>query len=195
MKNRELMAGYVGNMLHELEVQDFNEGLREGLKETPMRVAKAWEHWTSGYAMDVASTLKVFEDGAKGYDELVTVAGIEWYSHCEHHLAPVIGTATIAYIPNGKIVGLSKMHRLVNIFAKRLQVQERMTVQIADALEEHLQPLGVGVVLQARHLCIETRGVAQRGSITTTTALRGAMRTDTAARAEFLSLIEKSPKL
>jgi GTP cyclohydrolase I len=186
--NRELMAGYVGNMLHQLEVQNFNAGLREGLKETPMRVAKAWEFMTSGYFADPAEILKVFEDGAEGYDEMVSVVNIPVYSNCEHHMLPFFGTATVSYIPNGKVVGLSKLSRLVDAFARRLQVQERLTVQIADALQDHLQPLGVGVSIAARHMCMESRGICQQGHHTRTTALRGAMKTEAAARAEFLDM-------
>jgi GTP cyclohydrolase I len=158
---------------------------RPGLVETPARVAKAWKHWTSGYAIDPASVLKTFEDGAEGSDEMVIVKGIPLYSHCEHHLAAIFGTATVAYIPDGRIVGLSKISRLVDVFARRLQVQERMTVQIADALVEHLAPRGVGVRISARHLCMESRGICQQGHHTITTALRGVL-FEGAPRAEFL---------
>ncbi len=161
---------------------------REGLLETPDRVTKAWKHWTSGYAQDPAAILKVFKDGAENYDEMVVVKDIPFYSHCEHHLAPFFGVATIGYIPDGNIVGLSKLSRLLNLYARRLQVQERLTAQVAGALEEHLTPLGVGVVLKARHMCIESRGVAQRGTITVTSALSGAIKNDSKARVEFLAL-------
>ena len=160
---------------------------REGLDETPARVVKAWKHWCGGYAMNPADILKVFEDGAKSYDEMVSVCDIPIYSKCEHHLADIFGTVTIAYIPNGKIVGLSKLSRLADCFARRLQVQERMTVQIADSLMEHLQPKGVGVVMRARHMCMESRGVMQQGHYTMTSALRGVM-VEGAPRAEFLQL-------
>lgn len=161
---------------------------REGLQETPARVAKAWQHWCSGYGKNAADVLKVFEDGAEHYDEMVIVKDIPIYSHCEHHLAAIIGTATIAYIPNGKIVGLSKLSRLADMFARRLQVQERLTDQIANAIDEHLSPKGVGVLIKARHLCMESRGVCQTGQFTITTALRGALKDDPQARAEFLQL-------
>lgn len=164
---------------------------RAGLRETPIRVAKAWQHWTAGYDTDIAALFKTFDDGAERCDEMVVVQGIPFYSHCEHHLAPFFGTATIAYVPNGKILGLSKISRVVTAFARRLQVQERMTNQIADALVEHLHPKGVGVVLSARHLCMESRGIQQQGSTTITSALRGAIRKKKAARAEFLSLALK----
>lgn len=160
---------------------------REGLRETPARVAKAWAHWTSGYDQDPAEVLKVFEDGAESYKEMVLVAGIPIYSKCEHHLADIFGTATIAYIPNGKIVGLSKLSRVADIFARRLQVQERLTDQIADALWDNLQPLGVAVRVSARHMCMESRGICQQGHHTVTQAFRGgAFEPGAPLRAEFL---------
>ena len=161
---------------------------REGLIETPARVVKAWKHWCSGYGKDPAKLLKVFEDGGETYDQMVLVKDIPIYSHCEHHLAAIIGTASIAYIPNGKIVGLSKLSRLADMFARRLQVQERLTNQIADALYEHLQPKGVGVLIKARHLCMESRGICQQGHHTVTTALRGVIKDEPETRAEFLRL-------
>lgn len=161
---------------------------REGLLETPRRVAKAWGTWCSGYNQDPKSLLKVFEDGAENHDQMVTVKDIPIYSHCEHHLAPIFGTCTISYIPNGKIVGLSKLSRLADMYARRLQVQERLTDQIADALYEHLDAKGVGVQIKARHMCMESRGVMQQGHHTITTALRGAMRDEADTRAEFLQL-------
>lgn len=163
---------------------------REGLLETPNRVVKAWNTWFGGYNQDPASVLKVFEDGAEGCDEAVIVRDIDVYSHCEHHMAPIFGKCTIAYIPDKKIVGLSKLNRLVDIFARRLQVQERLTTQIADALQTHLSPKGIFVQIDARHLCVESRGVKQN-SATTTTALRGLFREDAAARAEILATIRK----
>ena len=163
---------------------------RGGLAETPARVTKAWKFWCSGYSEDPAEVLKVFADGAEKHDQMVTVKDIPFYSHCEHHLAPIFGTVTIGYIPNGKIVGLSKLSRLTNVFARRLQVQERMTDQIADALFQHLGPLGVGVMVRARHLCMESRGVCQQGHHTITTALRGVVKTSADAKAEFLRLAE-----
>lgn len=160
---------------------------REGTQDTPARLAKAWAFWTKGYREDPAEILKVFEDGAVDYDEMVLVRDIPLYSKCEHHLADIFGTACVAYIPNGKIVGLSKLSRLVDCYARRLQVQERLTVQIANALEEHLQPKGVGVLVRARHMCMESRGICQQGHHTVTTALRGAMKDDARTRAEFLA--------
>jgi GTP cyclohydrolase I len=162
--------------------------LREGLEETPARVAKAWKHWCSGYDVNIERLLKTFEDGAENYDGMVIVKDIPIYSKCEHHLADIFGTATIAYIPNGKVVGLSKLSRLADAFARRLQVQERLTTQIADAIVEHLQPQGVGVVIRARHMCMESRGICQQGHHTITSALRGVLRTEAAAREEFMRL-------
>lgn len=160
---------------------------RGGLKDTPARTAQAWRFWTSGYEMDASEILKTFEDGAKGYDEMVVVSSIPVYSHCEHHLAPIFGTATVAYIPDGRIVGLSKLNRLVDMYARRLQVQERMTQEIADTLMKHLRPKGCGVTITARHLCMESRGV-QHNSETTTSALLGVFRDDAQVRAEFMAL-------
>jgi len=161
---------------------------REGLEETPVRMAKAWEFWTRGYRDDPATILKVFEDGGERYDQMVCVREIPIYSKCEHHLADIFGTATIAYIPNGRIVGLSKLSRLADCFARRLQVQERLTQQIADALWTHLSPLGVGVVIKARHMCMESRGICQQGHHTVTTALHGAIKDEPSTRAEFLRM-------
>ncbi|UNA00822.1 GTP cyclohydrolase I [Edwardsiella phage vB_EpM_ZHS] len=163
---------------------------RPGLVETPMRVAKAWAEWTSGYDQDPGEILKTFEDGAKGVDEMVVVKDIEIYSHCEHHLAPFFGVAHIAYIPNGKIVGLSKLARLADVFAHRLQVQERLTNEIAQALVDHLDPIGVGVVIEAKHFCMCSRGIKKQGSSTITSALRGAIKDQDKARAEFMAFVK-----
>lgn len=161
---------------------------RDGIRDTPMRVLKAWEHWRGGYDIDIPSLLTVFEDGAENYDQMVGVVDIPFYSHCEHHLAPFFGTATIAYIPSKRIVGLSKLSRVLDAFARRLQVQERLTSEVADAIDEHLTPLGVGVRIRARHLCMESRGIRQQGHHTVTTAVRGVLLTQASARAEFLAL-------
>lgn len=161
---------------------------RPGLHETPARVAKAWKHWTSGYGQDPVEVLKAFEDGAEEYNELIVVRGIPVYSHCEHHLAPFFGKATVGYLPNGKIVGLSKLTRLVDIFSKRLQVQERMTMQIANALMEVLEPKAVGVVVKCRHMCMESRGIRAIGEETITSTLLGELQPNLALRTEFLAL-------
>ena len=165
---------------------------REGLLDTPERVVKAWENfWGAGYKQEPQSVMKVFSDGGEDYNEMVIVKDIDIYSHCEHHLAPIIGKAHIAYIPNGKILGLSKLARVADVYARRLQVQERLTTQIADALMSELNPMGVGVVIEAEHLCMSSRGVQKQGSLTTTSAMRGVFLANSAVREEFLKLIEK----
>jgi len=183
----DIEASAEDNIIRLLQVvgEDVKRG---GLEETPGRVVKAWQHWCSGYGKKPADVLKTFEDGAEGYNQMIAVLDIPVYSHCEHHMAAIFGTATIAYIPDGKIVGLSKLSRLVDIFARRLQVQERLTNQIADALQDALKPKGVGVIIKARHMCMESRGVCQQGHHTQTVALRGAMLEQDSTRAEFLSL-------
>lgn len=149
--------------------------LRPGLEETPERVAKAYQTWFGGYDVDIAGLFKTFEDGAENTNEMVIVRDIPVYSHCEHHMAPIIGRAVVGYVPNGRIVGLSKLSRVVDAFARRLQVQERLTNQIADAIEEHLNPKAVCVYIDAKHMCMESRGVKQVcGSSTITKAFRGA---------------------
>jgi GTP cyclohydrolase I len=162
---------------------------REGLRETPSRFSKAWAAWTEGYKINPASVLKSFEDGSQDYDQMLVQKNIPVYSHCEHHLAPFFGIAHVAYIPSKRIVGLSKLSRLVDVFAHRLQVQERMTVQIARALDEALNPKGVAVVVECRHMCMESRGVRRQGAVTKTSALHGLFRDSAAVRAEFLALI------
>ena len=173
----------VRQMLDEIE-----PGQREGLDETPKRVVKAWKTRFGGYGQEPADILKVFEDGAEGVDEMVIEVDIPFYTHCEHHMAPFFGLASVAYIPDGKVLGLSKMNRLVDLFARRLQVQERLTNQIADAINDNLAPKGVGVLIRARHMCVESRGVQHRGCSTTTSALRGCIKTESDARMEFLTL-------
>jgi GTP cyclohydrolase IA len=165
---------------------------RPGLRDTPARMMRAWEHWTSGYAQDPAEVLKAFEDGAEEYNELIVVKGIPVYSHCEHHLTPFFGTATIGYVPHGRIVGLSKLTRLVDCFSKRLQVQERMTSQIAEALMVNLRPKAVGVVVRCRHLCMESRGIRAPGEETVTSAMLGELQPNLAMRTEFLALARES---
>lgn len=162
---------------------------REGLKETPKRVLKAWRNeWASGYKVDMKELLKTFTDGADGVDEMVVVKDIDLYSHCEHHMAPFFGVAHIGYVPNGKIVGLSKLNKLVDAFGRRLQVQERIGTQIVDTLMTELQPLGAGVVIEAKHLCVCSRGARHTNSTTVTSALRGCFKEEGPARAEFLAL-------
>ena len=162
---------------------------REGLRETPKRFLKAWAEYTSGYKGKPEDILKVFEDGAESVDEMVIVKDIPVYSMCEHHLAPFFGKAYVGYVPDRKILGLSKISRLVEMYARRLQVQERLTNQVADALEKHLQPLGVAVVIECRHMCMESRGIRHAGTGTVTSALRGSIKRSAETRKEFLSLI------
>lgn len=160
---------------------------REGLRETPARASKAWQEWTSGYALDPAHFLKSFKDGSERYDGMVVVKDLPFYSHCEHHLAPFFGTATIAYLPNKRVVGLSKLGRVLEIFAKRLQVQERLTVQICEAIHVNLKPKGVAVRITARHLCMESRGLCKQGHQTVTSSLRGEFLKG-AVREEFFAI-------
>ncbi len=164
---------------------------REGLEETPQRFLKAWADYTRGYNEKPEDILKVFEDGAQKVDEMVIVRDVPVYSLCEHHLAPFFGRAFIGYVPDQRIVGLSKISRLVEVFGRRLQVQERLTNQIADALYNNLQPLGVAVVIECRHMCMESRGIRHVGVSTVTSALRGTIKDNPDTRREFLSLIGK----
>jgi GTP cyclohydrolase IA len=184
-ENLESRKWIVGKLITDV----IGETEREGLADTPARVVKAWEDWTSGYGVSPATVLKTFEDGGEVYNEMVLVKQLPFYSHCEHHLAPFFGTADIAYIPNGRIVGLSKLSRLLDIFAKRLQVQERLTGQVVDALMEHLAPKGAACTIRARHLCMESRGVQKQGHETITNALRGVFLDDHKARGEYLSMV------
>ena len=162
---------------------------REGLKKTPYRVAKSLFELTTGYRANVDSLINkaIFNEN---YNEMVLVKDIRFYSICEHHMLPFFGVAHVAYIPKGKIIGLSKIPKLVEVFARRLQVQERMTQQIADILQSKLKPQGVGVVIRARHLCMEMRGAKSQDSPTVTSAMVGAFRNDARTRKEFLSLIQ-----
>jgi GTP cyclohydrolase I len=165
---------------------------REGLRETPKRFLKAWQEYTRGYQEKPEDILKAFEDGAQSVDELVIVRDVPVYSLCEHHLAPFFGRAYVGYVPDKRILGLSKISRLVEVFGRRLQVQERLTNQIADALNANLQPLGVAVVLECRHMCMESRGIRHVGVSTVTSALRGTIKTNADTRREFLALIGRS---
>jgi GTP cyclohydrolase I len=162
---------------------------REGLLATPARVVRAMGEHFSGYAQDPGEYLaKTFQE-VDGYDELVLVSDIEVFSHCEHHMVPFVGKAHVAYIPNGRVVGLSKLARVVDVYAKRLQVQEKLTKQIADAIQGHLEPQGVAVIMQCQHFCMCYRGVKKPGSWTTTSKLHGLFLLDAAARMELLTLI------
>lgn len=186
--DQNIIAQNISEILCQIEGIEGNDKLRAGIVETPNRVAKAIGHWFGGYAIDVPGLFKTFEDGAENVDSMVTVCNIPIYSKCEHHMADIIGCATVAYIPRGRIVGLSKLSRVVDAYSRRLQVQERLTNQIADAIQEHLDPIGVGVYITARHMCMESRGICQQGHHTVTTALRGAIKDEPQTRAEFLQL-------
>jgi GTP cyclohydrolase I len=161
---------------------------RDGLQQTPKRMEKSMAFLTKGYGESVASVLHgaLFD---VDYDEMVIVRDIEFYSLCEHHLLPFFGKAHIAYVPQGKVVGLSKLPRIVDVFARRLQVQERLTQQIAEAIEDAIQPQGVGVVIEAQHLCMMMRGVEKQSSLTVTSSLRGVFKTQLQTRSEFLALV------
>lgn len=165
---------------------------RGGLTETPLRVVKAWSFLTQGHYVNTDELLKTFEDGAQNYDEMVFVGAIPFYSTCEHHMLPFFGVAHVAYIPTDRIVGLSKIPRLVDAFSRRLSVQERITTQVADTINTVLKPKGVGVILQARHMCMEARGVQTPGAVTTTSALRGLLKEKPDARAEFMMMVSNA---
>ena len=166
---------------------------RGGLLETPHRVLKAWKEWFAGYGQDPKTILKCFDDGAEQdvhkVGSIVLLTNIPVESMCEHHMAPFRGVAHVAYIPKHKIVGISKLDRLVDCFARRLQVQERLTNQVVDAIEEHLEPLGSACIITAEHTCMSSRGVGHRGVSTTTSAVRGAFRLNPSARDELMALV------
>ena len=163
---------------------------RDGLIETPARVARAFEEYFKGYGDDPEAILqKTFEE-TEGYDEMIVLRGIRFESHCEHHLAPIVGRAWIAYIPNGRVVGISKLARVVQAYAKRLQIQEKMTAQIANVINDVLSPQGVGVVLKAEHHCMTTRGVMKPGTDLVTSRMLGIFRDNPITRQEFLTMID-----
>lgn len=182
--NKDLVENSVKTILNELG----EDPQREGLVKTPERVAKAYEFLTQGYNRDIKKLVNgaIFEEK---YDEMVIVKDIDFYSMCEHHLLPFYGKFHIAYVPDGKIIGLSKLPRIVEVFARRLQVQERLTQEVADQLDEILQPKGVAVVAEGYHMCMMMRGVEKQNSITTTSAVHGLFKEDARTRAEFLNLI------
>ena len=162
---------------------------REGLLDTPKRVVKAYGDWFSGYQEDPREFLeRTFEEVA-GYDEMIVLRDIEFESHCEHHMAPIIGRAHVGYLPAGKVVGISKLARVVETYARRFQVQEKMTAQIAHCIQDVLQPIGVAVVVEAKHQCMTTRGVHKTGVSMVTSKMLGSFRTDPMTRAEFLDVI------
>jgi GTP cyclohydrolase I len=162
---------------------------REGLLETPARVVRSYEEFFAGYAMDPDEELeKTFEE-IEGYDEMVTVRDIRVDSHCEHHMVPIVGRAHVAYLPDKRVVGLSKLARVVEIYSRRLQIQEKLTVQIADTIDRVLAPKGVAVVIEAAHECMTTRGIRKHESMTVTSRMTGDFRTNSDTRREFLSMI------
>jgi GTP cyclohydrolase IA len=163
---------------------------REGLVDTPARVVRSFEELYSGYDVDPADILKTTFDEAGGYDEIIALTNIRFTSHCEHHMLPVTGVAHIGYLPNERVVGLSKLARLVDAFARRLQIQERLTAQIADAIQLHLKPRGVAVIIEAEHSCMSMRGVQKHGGVMKTSRMLGAFRNAEQTRREFLSMVE-----
>ena len=166
---------------------------REGLLDTPRRVAEAYGDWFSGYREDPREYLeRTFEEVA-GYDEMIVLRDIEYESHCEHHMAPIIGRVHIGYVPNGRVVGISKLARVVEAYARRFQVQEKMTAQIANCIQRALQPRGVGVVVEGAHECMTTRGIHKRGVSMVTSKMLGSFREDARTRAEFLQFIDVWP--
>ena len=178
-------------LYREILVRMGEDPTRDGLADTPERVEKSMAFLTRGYTMDVNAVIHdaLFD---VDYDEMVVVKDIEFFSMCEHHLLPFFGKAHIAYLPNGKVIGLSKIPRVVDVFARRLQVQERLTTEIADAIADAVNPQGVGVILEARHLCMMMRGVEKQHSATVTSAMRGVFKTQLQTRNEFLSLVRRN---
>ena len=162
---------------------------REGLKETPSRVVRSYKDFFSGYDLDPREILSKKFKEVEGYDEIIILKDIRLESHCEHHMVPFVGTAHVGYLPKNKFVGLSKLARLVEVFAKRLQIQEKLTAQIANAVDEVLQPKGVGVIIEASHLCVATRGIRKPESRMVTSRMLGSFRTDEGTRKEFLDLV------
>ncbi|CAI8055323.1 GTP cyclohydrolase 1, partial [Geodia barretti] len=162
---------------------------REGLLDTPKRVARAYEEYFVGYGQDPYAILRRTFEETNGYDEMVVLRDIDFRSHCEHHVAPIVGRAHIGYLPDHRVIGISKLARVVDVFARRLQIQEKLTAEIADSIESVLQPRGVGVVIEAAHHCMTTRGVSKEGVLMVTSRMLGAFRTDPKTRREFLSMI------
>ena len=161
---------------------------RDGLTETPSRVASAFEEFFSGYAQDPVQILqKTFEE-IEGYDEMIALRAVGFESHCEHHMAPIVGQAWVAYVPNGRVVGISKVARVVEVYAKRLQIQEKLTAQIANTINDVLKPQGVGVIIKASHHCMTTRGVHKQGADLVTSRMLGCFRDNLATRQEFLRM-------
>jgi len=194
---REREAAAVSERPDRAEVEDAfrtiirwtgDDPARDGLIETPSRVARAFEEFFIGYSQNPVTVLqKTFEE-IEGYDEMITLRGVRFESHCEHHMAPIVGKAWVAYIPNGRVVGISKLARVVEIYAKRLQIQEKMTAQIANTINEVLRPQGVAVLIKAQHHCMTTRGIHKPGTDLVTSRMLGCFRDNPATRQEFLSM-------
>lgn len=163
---------------------------RDGLLNTPARLARAYEEYFRGYNEDPETILSTTFEETEGYDEMIILRGIRFESHCEHHIAPIIGRAWVAYIPNGRVVGISKLARIVEVYAKRLQIQEKMTAQIANAIDKVLQPQGVGVIIKAEHYCMTARGIMKPGADLVTSRMLGVFRDNAATRQEFLSMVQ-----
>lgn len=178
----------INQLVQQLLVQIGEDSEREGLKDTPSRVAKSYQKLFGGYNEDPEKLIKVFDN--EGYDEMIIAKDIDFYSTCEHHMLPFIGKAYIGYIPDDKIIGLSKLPRLVEIFSRRLQNQERLTKQIAETLNDMLHPRGVGVVIRAEHLCMKARGVEKQNCVISTSSFTGLFKKNQNTRAEFLNLIQ-----
>jgi GTP cyclohydrolase IA len=185
-----LASASTEELYRELLVRLGEDPTRDGLLDTPKRMEKAMQYLTRGYTMDTHAVLHdaLFD---VTYDEMVIVKEIEFFSMCEHHLLPFFGKAHVAYVPNGKVIGLSKLPRLVDVFARRLQVQERLTTEVADVIDEAIHPQGVAVILEAQHLCMMMRGVEKQHSATVTSAMRGVFKTQQQTRSEFLSLVRR----
>ena len=166
-----------------------DDPLREGLVETPQRVARAFEEFFAGYAVDPVDLLERTFEEVDGYDEMVVLHGIRFVSHCEHHLAPIVGSANVGYLPDRRVVGISKLARVVDAYSRRLQIQEKLTAQIANTIQETLQPFGVAVIIEAEHHCMTTRGVQKPGARMVTSRMLGAFREDVQLRREFQATI------
>jgi GTP cyclohydrolase IA len=188
-----LASASTQDLYRELLIRIGEDPGRDGLLDTPKRMDQAMRFLTRGYTQDLNTVLHqaLFD---VDYDEMVIVKDIEFFSMCEHHLLPFFGKAHVAYVPNGKVIGLSKIPRLVDVFARRLQVQERLTTEIADAIDEAIHPQGVGIILEAQHLCMMMRGVEKQHSATVTSAMRGVFKSQQQTRSEFLSLVRKTER-
>ena len=184
------MIGKIEEITKQLLEEIGEDPNREGLIKTPNRVSKAWEFFSKGYKenLDIIINGAIFEEDAR---DMVIVRDIEFFSLCEHHLIPFFGKAHVGYIPNGKVIGLSKIPRIIDMFSRRLQVQERLTHQIADAINSALNPKGVSVVMEGRHMCMQMRGVEKQNSFTSTSAMSGQFKKSAETRSEFLSIINR----